>query len=238
MTVDTMGHVTEVNEHTVTLPTTPIVIDDTLSTESTNPVENRVVTQAINQLANLVYPIGSIYMSVNATNPGSLFGGTWVAWGTGRVPVGINTSDTNFNTVEKTGGASTVALTTNQMPAHTHNFTGIAVNTATQNAYHTHNFDSNTDDSGAHIHNIKFRVAALTGGTAALIAGIDATNVANDVIASSGTHKHHFIGNTGFEGSTHAHSVTAAGSNSNTGGGSAHNNLQPYITCYMWKRTA
>ena len=40
-----------------------------------------------------------------------------MAWGSGRVPVGINTSDSNFNTVEKTGGASTVALTTAQMQA-------------------------------------------------------------------------------------------------------------------------
>ena len=41
-----------------------------------------------------------------------------MAWGTGRVPVGVNANDTNFATVEKTGGASTVTLTTAQMPSH------------------------------------------------------------------------------------------------------------------------
>lgn len=40
-------------------------------------------------------------MSVTSTIPLTYFGGTWVAWGSGRVPVGINTSDSNFNTVEK-----------------------------------------------------------------------------------------------------------------------------------------
>ncbi|MCM1496707.1 MAG: tail fiber domain-containing protein [Bacteroides sp.] len=47
MTVDAMGHVTEVSEHTVTLPTTSVIVDDALSEESTNPVENKAVTQAV-----------------------------------------------------------------------------------------------------------------------------------------------------------------------------------------------
>ena len=54
---------------------------------------------------DLIYPVGSIYISVNSTNPGNLFGGTWVAWGAGRVPVGVNTSDSDFKTPEKTGGS-------------------------------------------------------------------------------------------------------------------------------------
>lgn len=54
---------------------------------------------------DLIYPIGSIYLSVNATNPSKYFGGTWVAWGTGRVPVGVDTTQTEFSTVEKTGGS-------------------------------------------------------------------------------------------------------------------------------------
>lgn len=33
------------------------------------------------RIFNLVYPVGSIYLSVNSTNPQVLFGGTWVAWG-------------------------------------------------------------------------------------------------------------------------------------------------------------
>lgn len=56
-----------------------------------------------NEIFNLIYPVGSIYISVVATNPSTYFGGTWVAWGSGRVPVGINTSDSDFKTVEKTG---------------------------------------------------------------------------------------------------------------------------------------
>ena len=53
---------------------------------------------------DMVYPIGSIYMSVNSTNPGAIFGGTWESWGQGRVPVGVNTNDLDFNAVEKSGG--------------------------------------------------------------------------------------------------------------------------------------
>lgn len=76
---------------------------------------NAVTYSSINfgnkSLIDLVYPVGSIYMSVNNTNPTSLFGGTWVAWGSGRVPVGVNTSDSDFNAVEKTGGAKSITFT-------------------------------------------------------------------------------------------------------------------------------
>ena len=66
------------------------------------------------------YPVGSIYLSVNETNPAQYFGGTWVAWGSGRVPVGVNASDENFDAVEKTGGSAAVSLSTEHMPAHSH----------------------------------------------------------------------------------------------------------------------
>ena len=49
---------------------------------------------------DLIYPVGSIYLSVNSTNPKNLFGGTWIDWGQGRVPVGVNLSGT-FNSVKK-----------------------------------------------------------------------------------------------------------------------------------------
>ncbi len=54
---------------------------------------------------DLIYPAGSIYMSVNNLNPEVLFGGTWETWGVGRVPVGVDQSDSLFNVVEKTGGS-------------------------------------------------------------------------------------------------------------------------------------
>ena len=83
-------------------------------------VYGKLLKDYITSIAGSVYPVGSIYMSVTNTNPSVYFGGTWVAWGSGRVPVGVNASDTNFSTVEKTGGASTVTLTTAQMPGHSH----------------------------------------------------------------------------------------------------------------------
>ena len=67
-----------------------------------------------------------------------------MAWGAGRVPVGINTGDGNFNTVEKTGGSSVVTLTANQMPSHTHTFTGNATTTGSAGG-HTHNIGRDTD---------------------------------------------------------------------------------------------
>jgi hypothetical protein len=117
------------------------------------------------------YPIGSIYTSTVSTNPNTFFGGTWVAFGAGKVLVGLDAADTDFDLAEETGGAKTHTLTTSEMPAHTHTQT-------IENA-------SGTGSSG------------------------------------SG------------DGSSSFSSVAS----SSTGGGTAHNNVQPYIVVYMWKRT-
>ena len=61
-------------------------------------------------VVGLVYPVGSIFLSVVSTNPGTLLGvGTWVAIGTGRTLVAIDSGDTDFDVVEETGGAKTAA---------------------------------------------------------------------------------------------------------------------------------
>lgn len=172
-------------------------------------VYGKLLKDYIQSFIKTMYPVGSIYMSVNATNPSTYFGGTWVAWGSGRVPVGVNTSDSNFNTVEKTGGASTVTLTTAQMPAHTHTFTGSSATTNSKGA-HTHNVGRDGDGaSGSSTYTVHSAGVSGAGGTSP-------TNSAG----------------------AHTHTLTAKGTNASTGGGGSHNNLQPYTTCYMWKRTA
>lgn len=69
------------------------------------------------------YPVGSIYVSTVSTNPGTSLGfGTWQAFGAGRVLVGIDATDTDFDVSEETGGVKNVTLTSAQsgVPAHTH----------------------------------------------------------------------------------------------------------------------
>jgi hypothetical protein len=67
-----------------------------------------------------VYPVGSIYISVSSTNPSSLFGGTWVAFASGRTLIGVDANQTEFDTVEETGGSKTKTLNTTEIPSHSH----------------------------------------------------------------------------------------------------------------------
>lgn len=84
-----------------------------LSEEGTSETETPWIGVADiiwSQMVDKIYPIGSIFMSAtlsSSTDVGNALGGTWVAWGAGRVPVGVDTSDTDFDTVEGTGGAKT-----------------------------------------------------------------------------------------------------------------------------------
>ena len=127
-----------------------------------------------------IYPVGSIYINAtNSTNPGTLLGfGTWSAFGAGRVMVGLNSSDADFNSPEETGGAKTHTLTTNEMPSHNHG----GIYPSGSSGSFTQAFDVDHPQTGAELGNQKYTT--------------------------------------------------------NTGGGAAHNNLQPYIVVYMWKRTA
>lgn len=75
---------------------------------------NATVATLRNTLKDL-YPVGSIYISVSNINPAATYGGTWEAFGTGRTLVGVDTSQTEFDTVEETGGSK-------YMPQHTHSF--------------------------------------------------------------------------------------------------------------------
>lgn len=86
----------------------------------------------------LVYPVGSIYISVISTNPATLFGfGTWSAFATGRTLVGIDTGQTEFDVVEETGGAKT----------HTHQHIS-PVGMAGGDPYVINQLDGNLDSSG------------------------------------------------------------------------------------------
>lgn len=145
------------------------IIDNLTSEDANNPLsakQGKLLKSLIDGIALTIYPVGSIYMSTVNTNPASLFGGTWVAWGSGRVPVGVDTSQTEFNTVEKTGGNKNTQ-------SHTHGF-----------GYSNINLQS--------------------GSTAYALAQY------NGVVAANGSTTSYGTGNS--------------------------QNLQPYITCYMWKR--
>lgn len=118
------------------------------------------------------WPIGSIYTSVNSANPSTLFGGNWEAFGAGKVLIGIDSSDTDFDTVEETGGAKTHALSIAEMPAHSHTYTL-----------------ENTRGAGS-------------------------------------------------PGAGNGDSSFSTPNTSTAGSGAAHNNVQPYVVVYMFKRIA
>lgn len=209
-------------------------------------------------LRDIFYPIGTIYESVNPTNPSEFIGGTWESWGAGKVSVGVDVSQTEFATVEKTGGEKTHTLTTNEMPSHTHTFTGKAVTSGTQSANHTHSIPAlsgtaatvsleggawnfSTQNADGLSYNGILSSYAAAGGVARYGGGDTTSSSTGDTLYVNASHAHSVSTNTsttGANSANHTHSVTASGSNSSTGGGSAHNNLQPYITSYKWKRTA
>ena len=133
--------------------------------------------------------VGQVIMSTTldtATKVQAIYGGTWEAWGKGRVPVGVDPNDTDFNAPNKTGGSKTVTLQVSQIPSHHHTY-------------------ANT--SGKRIYDVRFGVTGW-GSTGSLGAG--------------------------FNGGTFDASVYGG----DTGGGQAHNNLQPYATLYMWRRVS
>ncbi len=69
---------------------------------------------------DLLYPVGSIYLSIKSKNPSEIFGGVWERIAKGCTLVGVDENDTDFSSSEKTGGEKEHTLTIDEMPSHQH----------------------------------------------------------------------------------------------------------------------
>ena len=100
------------------------------STAASGTNTTQVATTAFVQDAlEAVYPVGSIFITTNnyadsAAVVAAIGGTTWVRFGAGRTLVGYDSADTDFDTSEETGGAKTHTLTADEIPQHTHTYTG------------------------------------------------------------------------------------------------------------------
>lgn len=188
--------------------------------------------QTWQNVATEAFPVGAVFIGVVSTNPNTLLGyGTWSAFGTGRVLVGIDGADPSFTPVEATGGAKTHNHTgpshTHTGPSHTHTYTDV-VN-------HTHTI-SITDPGHTHTY-------GLTGWTTAGQAGSSEAGNFSTPTVNTGSNTTGITASSanpagGVATGTTAASGTGATGASGTGNTSSDSNLMPYIVVYFWKRTA
>lgn len=167
----------------------------------------------------LAYPVGSIYMSMSATNPAELFGGTWEQIAQGRCLIGAGTgtdsrSESKTFTAGATGGEYNHVLTVGEMPSHNHS--------ASSNSQSLTGAIDTTDNN-----NNDRRIG--TGDATGILSSRESASVMN--YGSGG----HVTTTSGIKiDASHSHTITV----NNTGSGNAHNNLPPYLGLYVWKRTA
>jgi len=131
------------------------------------------VTTAANALNAAAYPVGAIFTTTvayanSAAVVAAIGGTTWVAFGAGKVLVGLDSGDTDFDTAEETGGSKTASgttgshtLTTAEIPAHTHTITmgsgggGATCNSSSQSAESCSGAaTSSTGGGGGHTHTL------------------------------------------------------------------------------------
>lgn len=186
------------------------IVDNVSESGAGLPTEDAVSKYVKQIILNTVCRVGNIIITTTSDNPSTYLGGTWVAWGSGKVPVGVNTSDADFATVEKTGGEKTHKLTVDELAKHEHSGTSSSMSTE---GYTKSIGESATviGYKGTITHTVKIETVNNSSSTSYYIDGKLPGGVTTNI--------------------TQEYAVKA-------GGGMPHNNLQPYITCYMWKRTA
>ena len=180
----------------------PIELNDSLNTSEGGTGVSSIQglgMQLFSTMIDLLYPIGTIYFTVTSGNPGKdggVFYGTgtkWEAWGAGRVPVGVDTSNANFKTVEKKAGSADAVVV--------------------QHSHHPAGF-KDTDE-----HPYRFTI----------MRSLSATETAVQKQIAKGSDYYAFT-------STNSDSLGTDVTTESTGVEGKDKNLQPYITCYMWKR--
>lgn len=202
------------------IPLTDAEIDEIFN-EATSGVEE----------LDSIYPIGSVYISINHTNPGTIFGGTWERFGNGKVLVGVDENDTDFSTAKYSGGEKTHVLTTAEMPSHSHTRGTLSADSV---GGHTHSVSATAANNGDHYHHMNQIWSSGAGGSNAYVLSSGRSAGWRNT-GNAGTHGHSVSGTAQSNG---GHSHTISGASDSTGNGKSHNNLQPYITVYMWLRTA
>lgn len=170
-----------------------------------------VQENSINALANIIYPIGSIYISVNNTNPSVLFGGDWV-----QIKDKFLLSAGDTYAAGTGGGEAAHTLTQAETPAHTHTRGTMEITGNFRVDFAGEGWSSTREHSGAFY--------KADGGSGNWLKSISSSGV----VAGSGNAL-----TTGF-----AASRNWSGATSSVGGGASHNNMPPYLTVYMWKRVA
>jgi len=187
---------------------------------------------------NSVYPVGSIYVSTNSTSPATLFGGTWeriqdtflLAAGSTYAAGNTGGSATNSHThsVTASGSVGSTTLTTAQIPSHYHSVNQIS------NAYTTTGGRSS------------MRIGTWDGNNSSYMTLDTSVMYSNSyngsqVYYTDPGHDHTVIvpaHNTNSTGSTGSHNHTFTGTAVTSGGASDTNNMPPYLSVYVWKRTA
>lgn len=184
-----------------------------------------LIAAAVAEAKLAAYPVGSIYCSIDSTDPGALFGGTWAAIGAGRALVAAG----GGFAVGSEGGSDTHTLTVEEMPSHAHT--------------------AWTGEAGWHEHAARTDTANLTGsfnpggsditasGICSLGAGRQPSAAdsgeyrVSTIVNINASHMH----NVGVDGAgNHTHTVGVGA----TGGGQAFSVRNPYIAVNMWRRTA
>ena len=225
------GHVEVTNQIQIPVPLAPhgssALPDEPTMQEIIENVAQQYYQQLTNsELLSLVYPVGSIYTSVNNTDPGSFLGGTWVSFGAGRTLIGVSSSDDDFSAAQKTGGAKQVTLSTDQMPSHTHSG-------STDSGDGNHNHNAQTAEASLEGTFTAFR--GTTGGIVSRVGessdNVGGTGTTRENLKISADHQHQInINNSG----AHVHGFTTE----SAGGSEPVDILPPYITVYFWRRTA
>jgi microcystin-dependent protein len=182
----------------------------------------RIILPAID-----AWPVGSIFMNVTSTNPKTLLGVpsnspvTWVRWGLGKMPISLDPNNARFDTSEETGGLERVQLTQTEMPSHDH-----GGSTGWQSHDHGHTGYAHAAGSHTHGQAIPNHRSGISGG-----GGLSVADNSNYVMQTDAAGYHDHAVTTNGVSQNHYHSITS------NGGNAPHENMPPFITVYMWKRT-